>query len=274
VIGRINPNYIFLHIFMMSFVYQLVIRNSLDVNLNQYRRDIQFGVLIMFTALCISIGMGLLHYGHGIDLYVLLNFMPHQILLLLIAYIMYSNAHFEEIDPSFVDHYKKAIFSGVHNAATIPFMAILVCILNSWTTTQMLMFVYTTVLLINLTDMAYNCTYIDSNKPNGKQPKTENGIMNAAKYRMRQAIYLMLVSLLLSLSIVILIYFPQHTDTLHRTVGIVFIGLLWILLLFFDCTKASVDSYQHQKQFNMYDAVVAMNRYALLSFAIYFVWAP
>jgi hypothetical protein len=273
-IGRMNPNFIFFHIFMMSFVYQLVIRNSLDLDLSRLNRGVQLGVIAMFSAVAISIGMSLLNFDHGLQVFILLNFMPHQILLLVVSYTMYRNTHFDEIDPQFVDHYKKAIYSGVHNAATMPFMALLICILNSWTTMPMLQFMYTTVLLINVVDMAYNCAYIDSNKPDRTESTTEGGSQNAAKYRMRQAIYLLLVSLLLSLSIVIMIYFPQHTDTLHRVVGTVFIGVLWVLHIFFDCTKASVHSYQHAKQFNLYDGFVALLRYMLLFFCFYVVWAP
>ncbi|KAJ1465920.1 hypothetical protein T484DRAFT_1757075 [Baffinella frigidus] len=257
---------------MMPIV--LVIRNSIGLDLSKFNRGVQLGVVVMFAALGGSIAMSLFNFNHGMQTFILINFMPHQIVLLIASYIMYRNTHFEEIDPQYVDHYKKAIFSGVHNAATMPFMALLVCILNSWTTMPMLQFVYTTVILINVVDMAYNCTYIDSNKPNGQQSNSENGKKNAAKYRMRQAIYLLLVSLLLSLSIVIMVYFPQHTDTVHRVVGTVFIGLIWILHIFFDCTKASIDSYQHEKQFNQYDGFVAMIGYALLFFSFYAVWGP
>jgi hypothetical protein len=273
-IGRMNPNFLFFHIFLMSFVYQLVVRNSMGIDLSQFNRDVQLGVVVMFSALGISVAMSLFNFDHGVQGFILLNFMPHQILLLIIAYIMYRNTHFEEIDPQYVDHYKKAIFSGVHNAATMPFMALLVCILNSWTTMPMLQFVYTTVILINVIDMAYNCTYIDANKPNGTQANTGITKQNAAKYRMKQAIYLLLVSLLFALSIVVMVYFPQHTDTVHRVVGTVFIGLIWVLHIFFDCTRSSIDSYQHEKQFNQYDGFVATMRYALLFFCFYVVWAP
>jgi hypothetical protein len=271
-IGWINANFCFFHIFLVASIYQLVIRNSMELDMNRYRRDIQIGVVVMFTGVVASITMCLFNFEHGVQLYVLLNFMPHQILLLIVAYIMYNNAHFDEISEEYQDHYKKAIFSGVYNAATMPFMAVLVCIMNSWTTMPMLQFVYTIVILINVIEMAYNCVYIDANKDSGTRSIKQDTTNNAAKYRMRQAIYLLLITLLVTLSITILMYFPQHTDTIHRVVGIVFIGLLWVLHIIFDCTKSSLDSYQHEKCFNQYDGFVAMIRYALFAFSLYMVW--
>jgi hypothetical protein len=274
-IGRMNPNFIFFYIFLVSCVYQLVIRNSLELNLSQFNRDVQLGVYVMFTVAAISVVMCLFNFDHGMQTVVLLNFMPHQIVLLVIAFIMYRNTHFEEIDPRYVYHYKKAIFSGVYNTATMSFMALLVCIFNSWTTLPMLQFVYTTVILINVVEMAHNCAYIDSCKSNGpKESNAETVKRNAAKYRMRQAIYLLLVSLLISLSMVILLYFPQHTDLLHRVLGTIFIGLLWLLHILIDCTKADIDSYQHEKLCNQHDGFVATMRYALLCFSFYVVWGP
>jgi hypothetical protein len=263
--GRINANFFFFHIFLMASVYQLVIRNSLDLDLSKYNRDIQVGVVVMLTSAVISITMCLFNFEHGVDVFVLLNFMPHQILLLVTAYIMYNNAHFDEIDDAYRDHYKQAIFSGVYNVTTVPFMGLLVCVMNDWTTMAMLQFVYTSLILICVVEMAYNCCFIDSSKdPNGQ---------NAAKYRMRQAIYLLLVSILIALTNVSLLYFPQHADTSHRVIAVVFIGLLWGLHIFFDCTKASLDSYQHEKCFNQYDGFIALLRYGLLTSAFYMVWA-
>jgi hypothetical protein len=262
-IGRVNPNFFFFHIFLMSFVYQLVIRNSLELDFSKSNRDIQVGVVVMFATTMISVAMCLFNFDEGVYLFVLLNFMPHQILLLIVAYLMYNNAHFDEISDEFRGHYKKAIFSGVYNIATIPFMGLLVCVMNSWTTMPMLQFVYSTLMLIAIAEMAYNCCFIDANKDNGD---------NAAKYRMRQAIYLLLVSLLITFTVVTLNYFPHHHDTVHRVIGAIFVGLLWVLHLFFDCTKSSLDSYQHEKCFNQYDGFVAMIRYGLLMFAFYVVW--
>jgi hypothetical protein len=274
-IGRMNPNFVFFYIFIVSCVYQLVILNSLDINLNQFNRDVQVGVYAMFLVAVISVVMCLFNFEHGIQTLFLVNFMPHQIVLLIIAFIMYRNTHFEEIDPRYVYHYKKAIFSGVNNAATMSSMSLLVCIFNSWTTLQMLRFVYTTVILINVVEMAYNCAYLDSSKSNdSKELNSETVKRNAAKFRMRQAIYLLLISLLFSISMVVLLYFPQHTDILHRVVGTIFIGLLWVLHILFDCTKADIESYQHEKQFNQHDRFVATMRYALLCFGLYMVWGP
>ncbi|KAJ1464906.1 hypothetical protein T484DRAFT_1757763 [Baffinella frigidus] len=262
-IGRVNPNFFFFHIFLMSFVYQLVIRNSLELDFSKSNRDIQVGVVVLFAAALVSVAMCLFNFGYGVFLFVFANFMPHQILLLLVAYLMYNNAHFDEISDEFRGHYKQAIFSGVYNVATLPFMGLLVCVMNSWITMPMLQFVYTTLMLISVVEMAYNCCYIDANKDKGG---------NTAKFRMRQAIYLLLVSLLVALTVVTLNYFPHHPDTVHRVVGVVFIGLLWGLHLFFDCTKTSLESYMHAKCFAQYDGFIAVMRYGLLIFAFYVVW--
>ncbi|KAJ1466021.1 hypothetical protein T484DRAFT_1756982 [Baffinella frigidus] len=264
--GRMNPNFFFLHIFLMSCIYQLVIRNSMELDLSKFNRDIQVGVVVMFATTMISVAMCLFNFDYGVDIFVLINFMPHQILLLVVAYLMYNNAHFDEIDEEYRDHYKKAIFSGVYNATTLPFMGLLVCIMNDWTTMSMLQFVYTVMILLSVVEMAYNCCYIDASKDKKRG-------QDAAKYRMRQAIYLLLITLLISLSLVTLMYFPQHADTSHRVIACVFIGLLWGLHIFFDCTKASLQSYQHEKAFDLYDGCIALLRYGLLMAAFYMVWA-
>jgi hypothetical protein len=263
--GRMNANFFFFHIFFMASVYQLVIRNSLELDLSKSNRDIQIGVVTIFVAAMVSIGMSLFNFEHGVDPFVLWNFMPHQVLLLITAYIMYNNAHFDEIDDAYREHYKQAIFSGVYNVTTLPFMGVLVCVMNDWTTMPMLQFVYTSLILICVTELAYNCCFIDSSK----DTKDET----AAKYRMRQAIYLLLISILIALTNVTLLYFPQHTDTSHRVIAVIFIGLLWVLHIFFDCTKASLESYQHEKCFSQYDGFIAMLRYGLLMSAFYMVWS-
>jgi hypothetical protein len=262
-VGHLNPNFILFYIFLVSSMFQLVMRNSLELDMTKFSRDVQIGVSFMIAGTCIALVMSLFNFSHGIDPFMILNFMPHQVVLLLAAFMMYNNAHFPNIDRDIRDKYKRAIFSGVYNISMMPFMALFVCCINSWTTVAMLHFVYTTVILITLIQLAHQCVYID--KKNG----SENP---AAKVRMYQAVYLLLITLLVSLTIVILMYFPQHTSVTNRVLGICSIILLWALHLLFDCTRSSLDSYMYERSFNIYDACLAVLRYALLMFSLYFVW--
>ena len=262
-IGRMNPNYLLFHVFLVSALYQLVIRNSLQVDMSRMNRDVQIAVTMLCFGMGISAVMSLFDYDNGVSSLVILNFLPHQFTLLLVAFVMFNNAHFPEIDASMREKYKAAIFSGCYNIATLPFISLFVCSVNAWTTMPMLQFNYSASMLLAVVQLAYHCVFIDS---------SETSPNPAAKIRMRQAVYLLLVTVLTAMSIVMVQYLPLHGDTVHRVLTIGFISTLWVVHILFDCTRVDIKSYMYQRNVKMYDACLATARYMALFFSFYVVW--
>jgi hypothetical protein len=263
VVGRMNPNFFLFYIFIVAAMYQLVLRNAMGIDLAFLNRDVQFGVVFMCIVLVISCVLCLFQFAHGIDLYVLINFMPQQLILMILSFVLYSNAHFADVPKEFRDKYIHALFAGVLTIATIPMMTLFVCCINAWTTTRILHFMYNTTMLLSIVQLAYHCVFIDSNQISSNA---------AAKVRMRQALYLLLLTTLTCLTIVTFVYIPVHEDVLHRFSAISFIVLLWVGHLLFDATKANLDDYLYERIFNLFDAAVAVVRYLLLIFSFYLVW--
>jgi hypothetical protein len=263
VVGHMNPNFFLFYVFMVAAMYQLVLRNAMGIDLSFMNRDVQFGVVFMCIVIVISCVLSIFQFDHGFDMYVLINFMPQQLILMILSFVLYSNAHFADVPKEFRDKYIHALFAGVLTIATIPMMAVFVCCINAWTTTRILHFMYNTTMLLSIVQLAYHCVFIDS-----KQIATNT----AAKVRMRQAMYLMLLTILTCLTVVTFVYIPVHEDVLHRFTAISFIVLLWTGHLVFDATKASVDDYLYERIFNLFDAAVAVVRYLLLIFSLYLVW--
>ena len=249
--------------FLVSAIYQLVLRNSLGIDMSKMNRDVQIAVTMLCFGMGISIVMSLFDYGNGMSWLVLLHFLPHQLTLLLVSFVMFNNAHFPEIDASVREKYKAAIFSGIYNVATLPFVALFVCSVNSWTTLPMMQFMYTTTMLLAVVQLAYHCVFIDSSQSSPNP---------AAKIRMRQAVYLLLVTILTAMSIVVVQYLPQHRDSVHRVLTIAFLSVLWVIHVLFDCTRVNIKSYMYIRNIKMYDACLATARYMVLFFSLYIVW--
>lgn len=263
-VGRINPNFLLFYVFLVSALYQLVLRNSIGVNLKGiFNRDVQVGIAFMCIVVLLGCIMSIFQFDHGLDPFVLVNFMPQQVVLMLLSFVLYKNSHSTDVLPEAKVMYVNAMFAGVFNIATIPMMTLLVCCICSWTTVKMLYFMYNTSMLLAVVQLAYHCVYIDSSQlsPNP-----------AAKIRMRQALYLMLTSVLTCISIVSLVYMPMHNNGMTRFLALAYNAVLWILHILFDATKGNMDSYLYEHSFNIFDGVLATIRYILLIFVFYLVW--
>jgi hypothetical protein len=263
-VGRINPNFLLFYVFIMSALYQLVLRNSMGVDLKgSLNRDVQIGVGFMCLIVTISCIMSIFQFDHGNDTYVLVTFMPQQVVLMLLSFVLYNNAHSADVTPDAKVMYVHAMFAGVFNIATIPMMTLFICCVNSWTTSKMLYFMYNTSMLLAVVQLAYHCVYIDSSQVSPNP---------AAKIRMRQALYLMLTSVLACLTVIPLVYMPMHDNGMNRFLAIAYIVVLWVLHILFDATKGNFDSYLYERSFNIFDGVLATIRYMLLIFVFYLVW--
>jgi hypothetical protein len=263
-VGRINPNFLLFYVFLVSALYQLILRNSFGVDLKGVlNRDVQVGIAFMCIVVILGCIMSLFQFDHGIDIFVLVNFMPQQVVLMLLSFVLFKNSHATDVLPEAKVMYVNAMFAGVFNIATIPMMTLLVCCVCSWTTVKMLYFMYNTSMLLAVVQLAYHCVYIDSSQlsPNP-----------AAKVRMRQALYLMLTSVLACITVVSLVYMPMHNNGMTRFLALAYNAVLWVLHILFDATKGSIDSYLYERSFNIFDGVLATVRYILLVFVFYLVW--
>jgi hypothetical protein len=263
VVGRINPNYLLFHVFLVAAIYQLVLQNSIDIDMSLYNRNVQMGVTTLVLGVMVTLVMSVFNHDYGVNGFVLINFLPHQVVLLGVSFFLYSNAHFESVSQLAKEKYKKAIFSGVYNISTMPFIILFICVINSWTTASQLNYMYTMGVLLAVMELAYHCVFIDA---------SEGSENPAAKIRMRQAVYLVLITILSSLTITTILYLPSHVDNVHRSIGIIFITLLWLIHLLFDCTHSQLEAYMYERSFNIYDACLATGRYMILAFTFYLVW--
>jgi hypothetical protein len=271
-VGRINPNFILFYIFMLSAMYQLVLRNGMGIVLpGGEHRDVQIGVGSMCFVVVLACFVSVFQFDHGVNFFVLCTFMPQQIVLMLLSFVLYSNSHSTDVDTAFREKYVHAMFAGVFNISTIPMMAVFVCCVNSWTTVGMIYFMYNTTMLLTVVQLAYHCVYIDSyHVPEPSDTVKHNP---TAMIRMRQALYLLLTSVLTCITVMSLVYMPMHNDGMHRFFGISFVICLWVLHILFDATKASsVDPYNYERSFNIFDGAVSTIRYLLLIFVFYLVW--
>jgi hypothetical protein len=262
-VGRINPNYLLFHVFLVAAIYQLVLQNSIDIKMELYNRNIQMGVTALVFGVALTLIMSVFNHDYGYSWFVLLNFMPHQVVLLGVSFFLYSNAHFDSVSEIAKEKYKKAIFSGVYNIATTPFIILFICVINSWTTASQLSYMYTMGILLAVMELAYHCVFIDA---------SEGSENPAAKIRMRQAVYLVLISVLSSLTMTTILYLPSHVENVYRSIGIIFIAVLWLIHLLFDCTHSQLEAYMYERSFNIYDACLAIGRYMILAFTFYLVW--
>ncbi|KAJ1465384.1 hypothetical protein T484DRAFT_1757456 [Baffinella frigidus] len=263
VVGRVNPNYLLFHVFLVASIYQLVLQNSLDIDMSLYGRNVQLGVTTLIFGTVITVVMSLFNHEFGMNGFVLINFLPQQVVLLMVAFFLYSNAHFDSVSELAKDKYKKAIFSGVYNISTMPFIILFICVINSWTTTSQLSYMYTMGVLLTVMELAYHCVFIDA---------SEGSENPAAKIRMKQAVYLLLITVLVSLTVTTMMYLPSRPDNIHRSIAIIFIAILWLIHILFDCTHSQLEVYMYERSFNIYDACLAVGRYMILAFTFYIVW--
>ena len=257
-----NLNFILFHIFFVSSVYQFVIRNSCDVDLNINGRDVQIAVAMCSLSLILLAVLSIFNFQHGTNAFTLIMFMPHQLILLLTGVLSYFNIYTEKLSAEMRRKYKNATFSGLHKASVIPFLGIFVASLQSWTTLPMLHFVYNILFCLCISDLAYLMLNIDVNGGVAK---------NTARVRAKQATYLVMLSCLVAYTLTTLVFMPAHKDIVISSIALAFLILLWVQHLFVDAAHAMFSTRDYDRVFYMSDALLTVVRFLLFMFSVWLV---
>ena len=158
--------------------------------------------------------------------------------------------------------YKNAMFSGLYKASITPLMGIFVASIQSWTTLEMLHFVYNILFCLCIADLAYLMLNIDVNGDLGRV---------AARVRVKQATFLIVMSCLVAYSLTTLVYMPTHSDFMMFVVAIAFLILLWVQHVFLDAAHTIFRSREYDRVFYISDALLATVRFLLFIFSIWLV---
>jgi hypothetical protein len=257
-----NLNFILFHIFFVSSIYQFVLRNAFDVDISYRGRDVQSAIAVCGISLITLAILSLFNFKHGANLFSLIMFMPHQLILFMIGLLGYYNIFVEKLSEEMQIKYKNAIFSGLYKASIIPFMGIFIASIQSWTTLEMIQFIYNILFCLCIADLAYLMLNIDVN---GDLDRV------AARIRVKQATFLIVMSCLVAYSLTTLVYMPIHSDFIMFAVSIAFLALLWVQHVFLDAAHAIFRSREYDRVFFIGDALLAMVRFLLFIFSIWLV---
>jgi hypothetical protein len=258
----LNLNFIFFHIFIVSSVYQFALRNSLNLDLSYKARDVQFSLAICSATFILVAVFSVFNYEHGPNIFALLNLMPHQLVLLMTGMLVYNNIFEEKISDEMRSAYKNALFSGLYKASIIPFIGVFIASLQSWTSLPMINFIYNILFCLCVSDLAYLMLNVDVN---GDLDRA------AARVRVKQAVFLIVITCLFAYTITTLLYMPAHSDLLLRVLSFAFLILLWVQHLFFDAAHTVFNSYDYERIFFMGDALLTVVRFLLFAFSIWLV---
>jgi len=257
-----NLNFILFHIFLVSSVYQFVLRNALDVDISYNGRDVQSAIVVCSITLVMLAVLSVFNFEHGANAFSLTRFMPHQLILFIIGVLGYYNIFIEKLSEEMQMKYKNAMFSGLYKASITPLMGIFVASIQSWTTLEMLHFVYNILFCLCIADLAYLMLNIDVN---GDLDRV------AARVRVKQATFLIVMSCLVAYSLTTLVYMPTHSDFMMFVVAIAFLILLWVQHVFLDAAHTIFRSREYDRVFYISDALLASVRFLLFIFSIWLV---
>ena len=258
----VNLNFIMFYIFFVSFIYQFVLRNACDVDLDMKGRDVQSAVTICSMALILAAVLSVFNFEHGIYLFALTKFMPHQLILLLVGILAFYNLFTENLTKEMQSKYKNALFSGLYKASVIPFIGICVASMQSWTTLAMIHFIYNILFCLGLADLTYLMLNVDINN---------NLDRVVARVRVKQATFLTMISCLVAYSLTTVVYMPVHGDILLVTTATTFLILLWVQHLFLDAAHSMFNSSDYNRIFMISDALLAVVRFLIFGFTVWIV---
>jgi hypothetical protein len=257
-----NLNFILFHIFFVSFIYQLVIRNALDTDMSKNGRDIQSALAICTGSFCLICVLSVFNFEHGVNAFALIYFMPQQLVLLVSGMMVYHTIFVETLPGQIQSAYKSAMFSGLYKASVMPFVGIFIASLQSWTTLSMIHFIYNVLFCLCVADLAYLMLNVDVN---GDLQRV------AARIRVKQAVFLLVLTCLFTYTITTVLYMPAHNGFLLRALAIVFLLFLWIQHLLFDATHAVFNSPEYDRVSCVNDAILCVMRFSLFVFSIWVV---
>ena len=257
-----NLNFILFHIFFVSFIYQLVICNALDTDMSKNGRDIQSALAISTVSFILICVLSVFNFEHGVNAFALIHLLPHQLVLMLSGQLVYHTIFVETQPGEMQTAYKNALFSGLYKASVIPFIGLFIASLQSWTTLPMIHFIYNILFCLCVADLAYLMLNVDVN---GDLQRI------AARIRVKQAVFLLVVSCLFAYTFITVVYMPAHNKFLLRTLTFIFLIFLWVQHILFDAAHTIFKSPEYNRVFYVNDMILCVVRFSLFGFSIWLV---
>lgn len=270
----VNPNFYLFYIFMSAFVYQLVLRNSLDLEFETKDRDVFIAKVICIFVFVITAICSIFNHSEEISFFVLLNYLPQQAVVLFFCIILFDNVHYSsDIDNDTKQQFKLVIWNGAHRCSTLPFIALFLCSLQHTSDANTLHFVYNLLLLVSLCDLCYSILSCDIHQNNiSNTDKSDETKGQAGTLRLQQTAYLSCLSALIVYTIFVMVYMPVYDDVVLEKLSLVFVIFVWILHLIYDATGLLKESPEHVRAFNVADGMLGSLRYALVIFVAWIVF--
>jgi hypothetical protein len=127
----------------------------------------------------------------------------------------------------------------------------------------MIHFIYNILFCLCVADLAYLMLNVDLN---GDLQRV------AARIRVKQAVFLVVVTCLFAYSITTVLYMPAHNESLMRSLALAFLLFLWVQHLLFDATHTVFNSPEHDRVSCVNDAILCVVRFSLFAFSIWVVY--
>lgn len=269
----VNPNFYLFYIFMSSFIYQLVLRNSLDVEFYVKNRDVFIAKIICVLVFVLMAVCSIFNHSQNISFFILLNYMPQQALVLLFCIILFDNVHYSNIKGDTKQQFKLVIWNSAHRCSTLPFIGLFLCSLQHTSDANTLHYVYNLLLIVSLCDLCYSllsCDIHEKKSVNLDQSDDTKG--QAGTLRLQQTAYLSCLTALVVYTIFVIVYMPVYDDVVLQKLSLIFVIFVWILHLIYDTTGLLKESPEHVRAFNVADGLLGSLRYALIVLVAWIVF--
>lgn len=261
VIHWVNPNFFLSVIWFAGVTYQLVLRNSLQIELSAaYASTFAFVMLAVFAGISVF-----QHYPLTANAYVLYEFFPQQIVVFVVGWVIYKTICVNG-DAEKMERYKITFYNGMYRVVTLPFIGVFIALMQANTDQGTLQYVYNLLLFMSLCSLSYGLVAVQevSLKENEKL---------TGHLRLEQTTYLATLAAILVYSIFTIVFMPQIDDNVLSKLGIVFAVILWILHLLYDAANSKHAAVEYTRTFNVADAIIAGLRYALFTFVLWLCFA-
>lgn len=264
VIHWINPNFLLSVIWFAAVAYQLVLRNSLDI---QWQNKGSYATMLLFFFLAAFAGISSFqHYPLTANAFILYEFFPQQFVVFVAGW-----AIFETIVANGGDNeemYKITFYNGMYRVVTLPFVGVLITLLQANTDQGTLQYVYNLLLFMSLCSLSYGLVAVQEMSSHGAGNES-----STSHLRLQQSTYLATLAAILVYSVFTIVFMPQIDDTVLSRLGIVFAVILWILHLLYDAANSKHAEVEYTRTFNVADAIIAGLRYALFAFVVWLCFA-
>jgi hypothetical protein len=204
------------------------------------------------------------HYPLTANAFILYEFFPQLFVVFVAGWAILETI--EANDGPVKEKYKITFYNGMYRVVTLPFVGVLITLLQANTDQGTLQYVYNLLLFMSLCSLSYGLVAVQEMSSNNEEGSTSH-------LRLQQSTYLATLAAILVYSIFTIVFMPQIDDTVLSRLGIVFAVILWILHLLYDAANSKHAAVEYARTFNVADAIIAGLRYALFAFVVWLCFA-